>query len=87
MKTIAKTFYVSDECFERIKNNSIGFSTNESDVFKNQIQISWQEPEAKYNLTIDEIFDLWADWYHKSGVPAHFKDHLRKKLFGASNGK
>lgn len=58
MKTITKTFYVSDECFERIKNNSIGFSTNESDVFNNQIQISWLEPEKKIEISSSDIDKL-----------------------------
>lgn len=81
-KTITKTFYVSDEYFERIKNNSIGFSTNENDVLRNQIQISWQEPEKKIEITESEFEEIWLEVFK---YKTHDMRVLKQKLFGASD--
>lgn len=91
MKTITKTFYVSDADFMVINSghDSTIILRNKNEkhyegYVKNkavhEIQISWQEPDVKYKLTVDEIFDLWADWVHENGNPFEFKNYLKKKL-------
>ena len=84
MKTTTKTFYISDDCLRDVKRgldlDVYFFSTKKDTCFENEIQISWQEPDKKYSLTVDEIAKLLRDWFHESGVPTTLKEYLIKKL-------
>ncbi len=90
MKTITRTFYIDQGFFLMLLSshkNHCEFQKDLAQFFlKNhngklrEIQISWQEPDTKYELTVDEIFNLCSDWIHDSAVPSKFKEYVKKKL-------
>ena len=90
MKTITKTFYVSDENLQKIKTDIglIGIFENKNSLDKNQIQISWQEPEKKIEITESEFENVLESLKEKTQWRSYLdiiEKELKQKLFGASD--
>lgn len=92
MKTITKTFYVSDGCIEDLKTNKPfdcrHFSIDKSVDYKNQIQVSWQEPEKKIEISESEFEKAWDESLinHSMRTEIRFSKefyNFKQKLFGA----
>lgn len=83
MKTVTKTFYVSDESLKMIKTDIglIGIYENKNSLDKNQIQISWQEEERKIEISESE-FDEIMDSVEADRSSLIFREVIRQKLFG-----
>ena len=96
-KTITKTFYVSDVDLKDISQNDhldncedILLSTIQVLHYKNEIQISWQEPEKKIEITESEFDEYVKDFFKPSlkdispmNQGIKMQTHLKQKLFGA----
>lgn len=87
-KTKTKTFYVSDTYFRNIKNSCM-FNTSPSEGVQNKIQISWQEPEKKIEITESEFdeavfsfFKLDENNISPISRGEKMQEHLKQKLFG-----
>lgn len=91
MKKITKTFYVSDDFFklvnEGVNINAIfefncDLKDEKSDFHKNQIQISWQEPEKKIEITESDCVArlMKHNWYSKEDA-----EFICSRIFGAEN--
>lgn len=83
MKTVTKTFYVSDKNLQKIKTDMglIGIFENKNSLDKNQIQISWQEPEKKIELSESEFDEILIS----TGLTNLVCNSIKLKLFGASD--
>jgi len=94
MKTITKTFYVSDVDLKDISQNDhldncedILLSTMQVLHYKNKIQISWQEPERKIEITESE-FDAICSNYKLNGEDCEKHSliiAIKNDIFGASD--
>ena len=94
MKTITKTFYVNDIYLEAIKSEfdrSIVIRQRDEAGLDgiaypatNKIQISWQEPEKKIEITESEFDELAKEWNRTPSEKEKF-NFLRQRLFGASD--
>lgn len=83
MKTITKTFYVSDLGLSRIKNQdgNIDISKYMNEYFINKIQVSWQEPGRRIEITesqIDELKSKYPNGLISLGI-------FKKEIFGEKN--
>ena len=85
MKTITKTFYLSDVDLKDISQSDhldnredVLLSTIQDNLYKNQIQISWQEPEREVRITESE-FNRIIDEYP---LDTNEINSLKQKLFG-----
>ena len=98
MKTITKTFYVNDIYLEAIKSNfdrSIVIRhKDETEITgischaTNKIQISWQEPEKKIEITESEFENILESLKEKTQWRSYLdiiEKELKQKLFGASD--
>lgn len=89
MKTITKTFYVSDSDFKSMKNGYLGaYALQLKDQFnRNEIQISWQEPEKKVEITESE-FNAICSNYKLNGEDCEKHSliiAIKNDIFGASD--
>ena len=97
MKTITKTFYVNDIYLEAIKSNfdrSIVIRHKDETEIEgigcpatNKIQISWQEPEKKVEITESE-FDAICSNYKLNGEDCEKHSliiAIKNDIFGASD--
>jgi len=90
MKKITKTFYVSDDVFEIIKGNfydNVVISKKVSAANTREIQVSWQEPEKKIEITESE-FDAICSNYKLNGEDCERHSliiAIKNDIFGASD--
>lgn len=92
-KTITKTFYVSDSYINMIeKNEDTYLSPVMTGSNRIEVQISWNEPERKIEITESEfdeaVFSFFKlDENNNSPISRGTKmqEHLKQKLFGASD--
>ena len=97
MKTITKTFYVSDVDLKDISQNDhldncedVLLSTIQVLHYKNEIQISWQEPEKKIEISESEFEKAWDESLinHSMRTEVRFSKefyNFKQILFGASD--
>lgn len=91
MKTITKTFYTDHKslCDLRKNGNTKDFrgmcSFEKTNHYNEEIQISWQKPERKIEITESEFDEAvkYADKNHHR-IGEKYMDILKQKLFGAS---
>lgn len=90
MKTITKTFYCTYEFYKELQSNDVlALNTFKGDCWTIPIQISWQEPEKKIEITESEfdeaVFSFFKlDENNNSPISRGVKmqEHLKQKLFG-----
>jgi len=81
MKTITKTFYCTYEFYKELQANDVEkLNTIKGDCWTIPIQISWQEPEKKIEITESEFDKAIKEIECQSKAECYM---LKKKLFGA----
>ena len=82
MKTITKTFYVDKHSIENLKKISgwnIYIQIEKNDIRNHPIQISWQEPERKIEISESEF----RNRLHERGY--YSIEGIIEEFFGASD--
>lgn len=90
-KTITKTFYASDSLLNDLKSenlimtNKCIYTDKSESPPKNQIQISWQEPEKKVEITESEFENILESLKEKTQWRSYLdiiEKELKQQLFG-----
>lgn len=79
MKTVTKTFYVCKDHLDSY--DYIGATIYKSDTQNFEVQISWQEPEKKIEITENDFDEAFRDAFKLRGYSKDFFVELKKRLF------
>lgn len=88
MRKITKTFYVDQEFFQALMDNNCFFEIpnavfdiNSISGGRKKIEISYEEPEKKIEITENDFDEAFRDAFKLRGYSKDFFIELKKRLF------